>query len=528
MNVPTMRHPESSPIRYNPIISANCFVRSSQLLGWLFKKSILTDFAVLIVLTFVGLGVHGYHLGLEDEAVYLPAIKSLLDRSLFPHDSMFFLPQMKFTLYNEIIAFVVRLSHLRIEAVIFAAYLVSVFLVLAGCLRLSRKLFAGPAAQWASVTLIAALMTMPVTGTALLLVDQYLHPRSFATAFILFALVEVLDRRLARAACWLLFAAVISPLMALQGVSFAALLAWRGGGKGLQAKLGAFLAAVPVAQSGAPIWDQVTCSYYYLLQWKWYELLGVVAPLVILWAFSRMEGGLPSFRLVSRRISIFGLVFAAISLAMSMPLLERFLGLQPMRSFHLVYLVLMLCCGGLVGEKILKNKPLRWMIFFLPFCIGMFAVQRYQFSSSDHIEWPGMEPRNQWVQAFNWVRENTPKDVFFALDPYFMETSGAEFHGFRALAERSMMPDLVKDPVVVSVLFAANKLTSDQSVDLSGISTKWYEQATALRGWKNFGLEDFQRLKERFGVTWVVLEKPGITGLSCPYENAAVMVCHID
>lgn len=492
-----------------------------------FQKTTLIDLAFLILLTFLGLVVHGYHLGLEDEAVYLPAVKYLLDGNLFPHDHMFFLPQMKFTLYDELFAYIVYCSRLRIELVIFAAHLLSVFLVLWGCLRFSRRLFAASEAQWASVTLIAALLTMPVTGTALLLVDQYLHPRSFATAFILFALVNVLDRRLPAAAVWLALAGIISPLMAVQGVSFAALLAWRGGDGGLRAKLGTFCAAASTVQSGTSIWNEVTCSYYYLLQWKWYELFGVVAPLVILWIFSRMDG-LPSFRMVSRRICLFGVLFTFISLTMSMPVFERFLGLQPMRSFHLVYLILMLSCGGLIGGKILKNKPLRWIIFFLPLCIGMLSVQRYQFPASDHIEWPGMKPKNHWVQAFNWVRENTPKDAFFALDPYCMENGGAEFHGFRALAERSMMPDLVKDPVVVSVLFAANKMTSDRSVDLSGISALWYEQASALRGWKSFGLEDFRRLKERFGVNWVILEKPGLEGLPCPYENSSVKVCHID
>jgi hypothetical protein len=37
-----------------------------------------------MLLTFLGLLAHGCHLGLEDEGVYLPAIKYYLDPALYP------------------------------------------------------------------------------------------------------------------------------------------------------------------------------------------------------------------------------------------------------------------------------------------------------------------------------------------------------------------------------------------------------------------------------------------------------------
>jgi hypothetical protein len=42
-----------------------------------------------------------------------------------------------------------------------------------------------------------------------------------------------------------------------------------------------------------------------------------------------------------------------------------------------------------------------------------------------------------------------------------------------------------------------------------------------------FTLADFERLKKKYGVTWVIVERPGVVGLSCPYANNAVMVCRI-
>ena len=266
-----------------------------------------------------------------------------------------------------------------------------------------------------------------------------------------------------------------------------------------------------------PVWDEVTRSYYYLAKMALVrDFSELSAPLIILFAISlmRRKGEPAAFVLVSRRIAVFGFLFSVISLALSVPFFERLLSIQPMRSFHLVYVLLFLYLGGLIGEKILKNKPLRWILFFLPLCITMFAVQRYQFGASDHIELPGMKPRNQWVQAFQWVRANTPKDAFFALDPYYMEQEGEDFHGFRALAERSMMADQVKDPAVVSVLITASKLLADKFEDQSGVAKTWHEQVTALRNWKDFGIEDFHRLNEQFGVDWVVLEKPGLPALN--------------
>lgn len=491
----------------------------------------ITDIAILVLLTVLALLVHGYHLGLEDEAVYLPAIKLHLDPGLYPHDSVFFTAQMKLTVYDKVIAMLISLSHLRTESVVFVLHILSVFLVLLACLRLSRKIFIQPEAYWASVTLIAVLLTLPVTGTALLIIDQYLHPRSFATALVLFSVVEILDRRLLRAGLYLVSAGLISPLMGLYGASFGFLLALNRIARAQSASPAATLpAAGIVAQPARSVWDEVTRSYYYLAQWAWYELLGVIAPIVFLFGFSfmRRENRPAAFFLVSRRIALFGFLFALISLALSTSVFERFLSLQPMRSFHLVYVLLFLYFGGLLGEKLLKAKPLRWVLLFLPLCIAMFAAQRYQFSASDHIELPWIKPRNQWVQAFQWIRENTPKNAFFALDPYCMEHDGEDFHGFRALAERSMMADRVKDPAVVSVLITANKLLSDKFEDQSGVAKTWHEQVTAVQNWKDFGIEDFRRLKEKFGVDWVVLEKPGLNGLECPYENDAVKVCRID
>ncbi|MGC1686094.1 MAG: hypothetical protein WA734_10780, partial [Candidatus Acidiferrales bacterium] len=147
------------------------------------------------MLTAAAVLVSGYHYGVEDMAVYLPAIKKLIHPELYPFDANFFLLYIRVTLFHQAVAGIVRATHLPLPWVALLWHLGSIFLVLLGCLRLSRCCFAEPAAHWAGVSFVAALFTLPVAGTALFIVDQHMHPRTLATAFLLFAMVDVLEWR---------------------------------------------------------------------------------------------------------------------------------------------------------------------------------------------------------------------------------------------------------------------------------------------------------------------------------------------
>ncbi len=110
--------------------------------------------------------VHGYHLGIEDQGVYLPGIKQLLDPGIYPYDANFFLVQLQATLFDELIAGSVRLTHLPLVWTLFLWHLGSIFLLLLGCRAISRRCFREPAAQWAAVGTVAALLTLPTAVSA--------------------------------------------------------------------------------------------------------------------------------------------------------------------------------------------------------------------------------------------------------------------------------------------------------------------------------------------------------------------------
>jgi len=472
----------------------------------------------------------GYHPGLEDDAFYLAAIKRNLNPALFPHDADFFRLQFQATIFDKLIAFSVRLSHLPLAWVVLLWQLAAVFLLLHGCWRISRRCFSEAGAQWAAVALIATLLTLPVSGTAINLADQYLHPRTLATAAILAAIADILDRRVWRAGILLAVAFSIHAIMASFGISLCAFLFWslRGASQRRQS-------AVPVAALLFPLgwifepasdaWRQAasTRGFYYIGRWQWYEWLGVFAPLALLFAFRRFlqsrqqdsRSGSALLPLVSSLL-YYGVFQTVVGLVVMLPPgLERLRPFEPMRYLHLLYLLFFLMVGGLLGRYVLQRHVYRWLLLFVPLGAGMFYAQRQMFPATEHLELPGCASRNAWLQAFAWIRENTPVDSRFALDPQYVELPGEDYHGFRALAERSALADYVKD--------------GGMAARVPPLAPRWLLEVNAQTGWRNFQASDFERLKNEFGVDWVIVSRTQeqSSGLACPCQNQQVAVCRL-
>jgi hypothetical protein len=56
----------------------------------------------------------------------------------------------------------------------------------------------------------------------------------------------------------------------------------------------------------------------------------------------------------------------------------------------------------------------------------------------------------------------------------------------------------------------------------------WLEQLTAEHGWEHLQETDFHRLKQIYGVSWVLSERSQHLNFACPYENHTVQVCRVD
>ncbi len=475
--------------------------------------------------------IHGYRLGQEDGAIYLPAIKKILNPQLYPYDSAFFLSQTRWMLFDEMVAASAHITRLPLDWIVFLWHVFTVFLVLLACRKFSRRCFSRSATQWAAVLTVWAALSLPVTWTGLSLVENGLHPRNFAFAAVLFAFVALLDGRL-HALVWLAIAATAHPTMAFFGAFH--LLFQVVGLRKLRQPNVAGLPILPFSSLAAVLWiglppneawQQVLASRPYLfpLRWPWYAWLGVIAPLVLLRVFAFLArkntedaGGIHAVsEHICRRAAIAGLIGVAVAIVTSIvPALEPLIPVEPMRTLHFVYFLLVFFAGGLTGEYILDRRLLRWLLFLAPICFVFWLAGWLTFPGQPHIEWPGHAPRNAWIEAFDWVRQNTPRSALFALDPRYMYRPGEGVRGFRAFAERSMLADWVKDRAVTQLE--------------PGLAYQWRQEVRDRQRWQNFSTDDFRRLREYYGVGWVVLERSAKVDLPCPYANEAVMVCKVE
>lgn len=473
---------------------------------------------ILLLFTFASLLIHGYHPWAEDSELYVPGIEKTLHPELFPFNAQFFQTHAGSTLFPNLVAASVRLSHLPLSVVLFILHVASIYLFLLACWQLLRRCFRDPKALWAGVALIAALLTLPIAGTALYILDQYLNPRNLAAFPAIFAVVRVIDRKYLQAGLFLALTVAIHPLMAVFAFSYCFLLIVF---DHRDARLATLACLLPFGLSLDPpsaAYHQaaLTHAFHYVTRWNWYEWLGILAPIVILWWFSRLARSkhMPNLDLLCRALIIYELIYLPPAVVLStVARFEALARLQPMRCLFLLYILLFLFIGGFLGEFLLKNRASRWLALFVPLCAGMFLAQRALFPFSRHIEWPGAALTNPWAQAFLWARDNTPTDAIFALDPEHEHFPQEDEQGFRAIAQRSRLADRASDAGAVSMF--------------PGLADEWLRQTQAQTGWKNFQAQDFRRLQADFGVTWVVLQSPGVPGLDCPYRNSAVLVCRL-
>jgi hypothetical protein len=489
-----------------------------------------SDLLLLPCFTLLGFAAMGYHPGAEDDGIYLAAVKSHLNPVLYPRDSDFFRLQLQGTVFDDALASFARYTHISLPVSALLWQLASILLIVLACRSISMRLFAERHAQWAGVAMVSAMFTLPVSGTAIYLLDQHLHPRNIAAALILLAVSRVMARKHLQALTWLAASFLMHPIMAAMGLSFCCILAVTWSDRVHQwieeRRIARHRAPVSVAallpqwifDKPNPLWKKAldTRTYYYLYKWTWYEWLGAFGPIVLfglLWRLARKHNQtrLARFALA---VCIYAAGQQVFAMAMLAPAsLIRLTPLQPMRYLQLVYFFLTLIGGCLLGKFLLKASAWRWGIFLLVINGSMFAAQRLSFSASPHIEWPGQQPQNQWLQAFAWIRVNTPSDAYFVLNPRYLAAEGEDYHSFRALAERSQLCDGIKDTAVVT--------------QIPQLAARWDRELEAQKNWQSFQLADFQRLKRDFGVDWALVGSPFPAGLDCKWHNSSLTVCRI-
>jgi hypothetical protein len=257
-----------------------------------------------------------------------------------------------------------------------------------------------------------------------------------------------------------------------------------------------------------------TRYYWFPSEWQWYERLGLIAPIILIAALL-FRDRYPAWKALAHST----LLLAALSLAAAALFAHHGLAthlvarMQPLRCFQIVYIVMILMLGATLGELLLKSVPWRWGLTLAAFGAIFFAVQRATYPASAHLELPGRASPNPWVQAFVWARQHTDPAALFALDAHYITTDGEDAQCFRAIAERSALPDYSKD--------------GGEAAITPSLTSAWVIGQAAQTGLNTLSDADRNARLAPLGVEWIVLNRTASTGLACPYANAVVKVCRL-
>jgi hypothetical protein len=483
----------------------------------------ISNVACVALLTPFVLLVHGYHPFADDAGIYVAGIRKLLDPTLFSVDSSFVVAHTRVSAFSHLFAGAIKLFRIPLRIGLFGAYLLSVFTFLLGCFQLSRRIVRNPQVQWGATMFTGALFTLPVAATALWIMDPYVTARSFSTPFSLFALTACIDRNMKRTALWLLAAALLHPLMAVYLAVFLAAYALisRSQWLGLAAAcLAAFAASAVLyfATRHASLPDgykdaALSRTYFFLSFWRWYEVLGLVIPLLLM-AVAAYRTRNPVVRYLCLSCIATGVTASAVAACFVHTSGSFFLArIQPLRAFQLIYIVGVLLLGAFLAGQLRGRRVALGSALLLLVSGLMFLVQKQFYTTSAHVEWPFAAPRDPWQQAFLWIRENTPRNAVFALDSNYTKVDSEDTQGFRATAVRSALVDDLKDGGVVAIF--------------PELAPRWRRQRDLEIGLDHISDQERVARLRPAGVTWILLRADSATRLECPYRNTAVIVCRL-
>lgn len=494
-------------------------------------------------LALVAVGIHGYHPFAEDGGVYVPGVRYVLDPTLYPEGTRFVTSHLGYSRFAPLVAGLVRSTGVGLEVMLLLLHGASYWLMLGAAWMVAKNCFRRAEERIGAIVLLAVWMSMPVAGTSLMLMDPYVTARSFATPLTVAAIagmLNVVERRRQRGvsltSAWmcglaLMLAVGLHPLTAAYGLGCVLVLGcvgaqerwirvWGTAGLCVLALIAAAgVWAWPGAESRAYREVVATRTYWFLSQWRWFEIIGLVAPLGILaWIAAEQKRFSHGMRSIAAMGATCGsmAVLTALLFAREDGVSHAVARLQPLRIFQMVYLVMILGLGGWAGGRILKRWGWRWAAFVMMLGGVMVLVDRGTYPGSPHLEVPlgvAAGPENGWEAAFLWTRENTPRNAVFALPKDYVAEPGEDAQGFRAIAERSALADFSKD--------------GGEAAITPLLAEAWVREQKAVDGLEKMGDEERVARLRPFGVTWLILPIRARTQLVCPFRNARVQVCRL-
>lgn len=484
-----------------------------------------------ILLTPLVLLISGYHPFAGDAGIYIASVLHILHPALYPLNAVFVTAFTRLSLFPWTLAALIRIAPLPLAWTLLLVHLLSIYLFLEAARQLALRLFSTESASGFAVLLAAATCGLPVAGTALVVMDPYLTPRSFSTPLTLFAIAACLDavqnqstKAWLHTALLLLLTALIHPLMGAYALAFVVLLALIASGR---ARLAITLCAAAYALAGVAFviahflpasaaYEQAVSlpqrSFLFLGRWHWYEILGLILPLLLFDSAARRftrESSVGAICFAAVLAGSTALIIAALFIPSAGPYL--LVPLQPLRIFHILYVCGIILSAGLLASLSRRSRSAAAAVVSV-LCAIMFAAQSAIWPGAVRLELPGHPSSNPYVEAFLWIRTHTPADAVFAFDPQLVYQPGEDEQGFRVIAERDQLAD-DKDAGVVAV-----------TPRLAG---RWAAQRNAEAEINTMSGQQRKAALAPQGVTWVVLSPSAPTIHPCPWANSTVKVCKL-
>jgi hypothetical protein len=282
--------------------------------------------------------------------------------------------------------------------------------------------------------------------------------------------------------------------------------------------LAAVLYYVVPGSSSAYVEVAHTRTYWFLADWRWYEWCGLIAPIFIAGIACLATGHRhqSAVSVLAGCSVLAGSTSFAIAWLFARPHSRTMLiaSVQPLRQFHLVYILMILGLGAAFERYVVRRRNWLWIATMASFGGMMFFVQTQTYPHSAHVELPGRNLANGWEQAFLWIHDRVPSDAPVAIDSHYTSDEEEDTQNFQAIAERSSIPDYSKDGGVASIT--------------PSLVQEWLHAQSISMGLDHLTDAERKARVRSEAIHWIVLPAPAPTSFTCPYANPTAKVCRID
>lgn len=410
----------------------------------------------------------GYRYGVSDQAYYIPAITAEVTPGLFPDDRALLESQGRFSVFDDLLAAVVRATGVRLQALFAAGYVLTAALFAAAVILIARSVWTS---WWTTAALLVVLsLRHHVLGTGVNTFEGYFHPRVLAFSVGLLGIAAVLRDRRAVACGLAVLALVVHPTTgAWFGIWVGVALVVNAPGPRwlLAGAMAGGLALVAVAAGAAALagsltrmdaaWIDVIASKRYLFPDTWAAgtwIVNAIAPLAAAALYAwRVRLGLvgPAERgvfwgamaLVAAFLASLPFVAARVAMAVQLQTSRVLWQVELLATVYLVWaLVDRPLTSGTPGGRA-AARALVALLAAASLARGVYILT-VQFDRPlarlDLIE-------DDWQQMAAWAARATPTRARFLVDPQHVGRYGVSF---RIAASRDVFLEAVKDTAIAT------------------------------------------------------------------------------